>query len=58
MQFVNAALVSVPAVEYDESYSDNEADDQVTHSVVQSGPDLIQGMDGSKWRKIALSSAV
>ena len=31
---VNAALASIPAVESDESDSDNEADDQVTHSVV------------------------
>ena len=45
---VNAALASVPAVESDESDSDDEADDQVTHSVVQRGPGLIQGRDGSK----------
>ena len=44
----NAALASVPAVESDESDSDNEADGQVRHSVVQGGPDLIQGRDGSK----------
>ena len=54
---VNAALASVPAVESDESDSDNETDDQVTNSVVQGGPGLIQGRDGSKWRKIAESSA-
>ena len=54
---VNAALASVPGVESDESDSDNEADDQVTHSVVQGRPGLIQGRDGSKWRKIAVSSA-
>ena len=54
---VNAALASVPAVESDESDSDNEADDQVTHSVMQGGPGLIQARDGSKWRKIAVSSA-
>ena len=53
----NAALASVPAVEPDESVSDDETDDQVTHSVVQGGPGLIQGRDGSKWRKIAVSSA-
>ena len=54
---VNAALASVPGVESDESNSDDKADDQVTHSVVQSRPGLIQGRDGSKWRKIAVSSA-
>ena len=54
---VNAALASVPAVESDVSDSNDEADDQVTHSVVQGGPGLIQGRDGSKWRKIAVSSA-
>ena len=54
---VNAALASVPAVESGESNSDDETDDQVTHSVVQGGPDLIQSRDGSKWRKIAVSSA-
>ena len=54
---VNAALASVPAVESDESDSDDEVDDQVTHSVVQGGPGLIQGRDGSKWRKIAVSFA-
>ena len=54
---VNAALASVPAVESDESDSENEADGQVRHSVVQGGPDLIQGRDGSKLRKIAVSSA-
>ena len=54
---VNAALASVPAVKSDELDSDNEADDQVTHSVVQGGPGLIQGSDGSKWRKIAVSAA-
>ena len=54
---VNAALASVPAVESDKSDSDDEADDQVTHSVVQGGPGLIQGRSGSKWRKIAASSA-
>ena len=51
---VNAALASVLAVESDESNGDDEADDQVTHSV---GPGLIQGRDGSKWRKIVVSSA-
>ena len=45
---VNAALTSEPAVESDESDSDDEADYQVTHSVVQSRPGLIQGRDGSK----------
>ena len=45
----NAALASVSMVESDESDSDNEADDQVTQSVVQGGPVLIQGGDGSKW---------
>ena len=40
---VNAALASVPAVEPNELDSDNETDDQVTHSVVQGGPGLIQG---------------
>ena len=54
---VNAALASVPAIESDESDSDDEADDQVTQSVVQGGPGLIQGRDGSKSRKIAVSSA-
>ena len=54
---VNAALANVSAVESDKSDSDNEADDQVTHSVVQGGPGLIQGRDESKWRKIAVSSA-
>ena len=54
---VNAALASVPGVESDESDSDDEADDQATHSVVQSRPGLIQGRDGSKWRKITVSSA-
>ena len=54
---VNAALASVPRIESDESDSDDEADDQVTHSVAQSRPGLIQGRDGSKWRKIAVSSA-
>ena len=54
---VNAALASVPGVESADSHSDDEADDQVTHSVVQGGPGLIQGRDGSKWRKIAESSA-
>ena len=54
---VNAALASVPAEESDESDSDDEADDQVTHSVVQGGPNLFQGRDGSKWRKIGVSSA-
>ena len=54
---VNAALASLPAVESDESDSHDEADDQITHSVVQGGPGLIQGRDGSKWRKIAVSSA-
>ena len=46
---VNAALASVPAVESDKSDSDDEADDQVTHSVMQGGPGLIQSRDGSKW---------
>ena len=55
---VNAALASVPEVESDESDSDDEADDQFIHSVVQGGPGLIQGRDGSKWQKIAVSSAV
>ena len=50
-------MASVPEVESDESDSDDEADDQVTHSVVRGGPGLIQGRDGSKWRKIAVSSA-
>ena len=54
---VNAALASVPGVKSDELDSNNEADDQVTHSVVQSRPGLIQGRDGSKWRKIVMSSA-
>ena len=54
---VNAALASVSAVKSDESDSNDEADDQVTHSVVQGGPDLIRGRDGSKWGKIAVSSA-
>ena len=54
--FVNAALASVPGVESDDSDSDDEANDQVTNSVVQSRPDLIQGRDGSKWRKVAVSS--
>ena len=54
---VNAALTNVPAAESDESDSDDEADDQVTHSVVQGGAGLIQGRDESKWRKIAVSSA-
>ena len=54
---VNAALASVPAVDSDESASDDKADDQVTHSVVQGGQGLIQGRDGSKWRKIVVSSA-
>ena len=56
---VSAALVSVPAVEpedSDESDSDDEADNKVTDSVVQGGPGLISGRDGSKWRKIAVSS--
>ena len=39
---VNAALASVPAVESDESDSDNEADDQVTYSVVQGRPGLLK----------------
>ena len=55
---VNAALASAPAVEFDKSDSNDEADDQVTHSVVQGRPSLIQGRDGSKWRKITVSSAV
>ena len=38
---VNAALASVPVVESDKSDSSNEADDQVTHSVIQGEPDLI-----------------
>ena len=38
---VNAALARVPVVESEESDSDNEADDQVTHSVVQGKPGLI-----------------
>ena len=54
---VNAALISVTEVESNELDSDDEADDQVTHSVVQGGPGLIQGRDGSKWRKISMSSA-
>ena len=57
---VNAASASVPVVEadeLDESDSDDEADDQVTDSVAQGGPGLIQGRDGSKWRKIAVLSA-
>ena len=58
---VNAALTvksaSVPAVEFDESDSNDEADDEVTHSVVQGGPGLIPDRGGSKWRKIAVSSA-
>ena len=52
---VNAALASVPAVKSEESdISDDEGDDQVTHSVVQGRPGLIQGRDGSKSRKIAV----
>ena len=54
---VNAALASVPAVKSDESDSDDEADVQVTHFVMQSVPGLIQGRDGSKCQKIAVSSA-
>ena len=54
---VNAALANVPAVESDKLDSDDEVDDHVTHSVVQDGPGLIQGRDGSKSRKIAGSSA-
>ena len=54
---VNAALTRVPEVESNELDSDDEADDQVTHSVVQGGPGLIQGRDESKWRKISMSSA-
>ena len=53
----NSALASVPTVESDESDSDDEANDQVTHSVVQDGPNLIQGRDGSKWQNITVSSA-
>ena len=53
---VNAALVSVPAVESDESDSNDESDSQVTHSVVQGEPGLIQDRDGSRRRKIAVSS--
>ena len=54
---VNATLASVPVVESDESDSDDEADDQVTHSVAEGEPDLIQGRDKSKWQKIAVSFA-
>ena len=50
-------MASVPVVESEESDSNNEADDQVTHSIVQGEPGLIQGRDGSKWRKIAVSFA-
>ena len=37
---------SVPAVESDKSDSDDKADDEVVHSVVQGGPGLIQCKDG------------
>ena len=50
-------MARVPTVESNDSDSDDEADDQVTHSVAQGGPGLIQGRDGSKWRKIAVSFA-
>ena len=49
---VNAAFTSVPVVESEESDSDDDADGQVADSVVQGGPGLIQGRDGSKWRKM------
>ena len=54
---VNAALANVPVAESDEADSDDEADDQVTHSVVQGGAGMIQARDESKWRKIAVPSA-
>ena len=54
---VNAVLASVPAVDSDETASDDEDDDQMPHLVDQGRQDLIQGRDGSRWRKIAVSSA-
>ena len=58
---VNAAVASSMVVESDnsiteESDSDDEFDGQLTNSVLQDGSGLIQGRDGSRWQKIAVSS--
>ena len=58
---INAAVACAMVVESDdsiteESDSDDEFDGQVTNSVLQDGSGLIQGSDGSRWQKIAVSS--
>ena len=49
---VNAALACVPAVEFDESDRDDEAGDQVTHSVMQGVPGLIHGRAGQSGERL------